>query len=60
MKKLSLKLDALAVETFETAAAPDERGTVEGRAPTLLKTNCTMCQTYCVDTCTCVTSPPNC
>lgn len=31
MKKLSLKLDELAVESFETASAQAPRGTVEGQ-----------------------------
>jgi len=48
MKKLSMNLDALAVETFETVAAQlDERGTVRGQeadaaawARTLMRTEC--------------------
>lgn len=52
MKKLTLDLQALAVETFETAEVAEQRGTVEARfAPTLLKTNCTQCVTYCIETC---------
>jgi hypothetical protein len=31
MKKLSLELDALAVESFETGAAAPQRGTVRGQ-----------------------------
>lgn len=30
MRKINLKLDALAVESFQTAAAPAGTGTVEG------------------------------
>jgi hypothetical protein len=31
MKKVQLKLDALAVESFETAERREERGTVDGQ-----------------------------
>ena len=34
MKKLSLNVEDLAIETFETAAAAREEGTVEGYAAT--------------------------
>ena len=33
MRKVRLQLDALQVESFQTAAAPPERGTVQGHAP---------------------------
>lgn len=52
MKKLSLELQDLTVETFETATADESRGTVEARDLfTQLKTMCTQCMTLCVETC---------
>ncbi|HEX6040202.1 hypothetical protein [Longimicrobium sp.] len=41
MKKLSLDLDTLSVETFETAAGATERGTVHGHGPTWPYNGCT-------------------
>jgi hypothetical protein len=52
MRKLSLVIQDLTVETFETAAAEEARGTVEARELyTQLKTMCTQCMTLCVETC---------
>jgi hypothetical protein len=52
MKKLSLEIQDLAVESFETDAAEEPRGTVEAREFwTQLKTNCTQCMTLCIETC---------
>ena len=48
MRKLKLDIDALAVQSFETAAAPMEMGTVRGaRAETNAGSGCP------IDTCTC-------
>jgi hypothetical protein len=52
MRKLSLELQELAVESFETDVAEEPRGTVEAREfYTQLKTNCTQCITFCVEIC---------
>lgn len=40
MRKITLDLDALAVESFETAADAAERGTVVGHGPTDNGPNC--------------------
>ena len=59
MEKLRLELDDLVVTSFETAAAEDSRGTVEGqvldptrhtRCPTC-DTLCPTCQTLCAPVC---------
>jgi hypothetical protein len=54
MRKVQLKLDALAVESFQTDAVPAIRGTVQGNqedAALLAITDLVMCQTYkCVRT----------
>lgn len=44
MKKLSLNLDALSVETFETADVDLGRGTVHGHGPTWHYNGCTAAQ----------------
>lgn len=53
MKKLTLDLDALAVQSFETTATPEERGTVRGNAVALdaFSGSCPTCEP--IDTCTC-------
>jgi hypothetical protein len=52
MKKLSLDLQELAVETFATAVVAEERGTVQGQGVfTQLKTNCTQCMSFCIESC---------
>ena len=41
MNKLRLNLDELAVETFESAAISEKRGTVEAReSPPIARTQC--------------------
>jgi hypothetical protein len=40
MKKLSLKLDDLRVDTFQTSAESAARGTVVGNAPTVVGNTC--------------------
>ncbi|HEX6039479.1 hypothetical protein [Longimicrobium sp.] len=40
MKKLALDLDSLAVESFQTDAATDGRGTVQGHDATRLADTC--------------------
>jgi hypothetical protein len=40
MKKLSLKLDDLRVDTFQTCAEDGGRGTVAGHAPTVVGNTC--------------------
>ena len=45
MKKLSLRLEALAVESFDTASAVEERGTVEALGEMLRSQN-TNCRTW--------------
>jgi hypothetical protein len=49
MRKLTLKLDELAVETFETAAKLEDRGTVHGAESTAAQVICTC--TYGEETC---------
>lgn len=49
-KKLSLDVDALSVDSFETAGAGEEGGTVKGR-----EVGCT-----CYDSCVCRTAPYYC
>ncbi len=64
MKKLRLKLDALAVESFEPAPAEEMRGTVAAHAPT--NPNAHTCDPFvgtcfgftCFRTCIC-TGPAN-
>lgn len=52
MNKLRLNLDELSVETFESAAASEERGTVQARD--LFATGRTICNTECVSSpCVC-------
>lgn len=53
MRKLSLKLDELAVETFETAAKLEDRGTVHGAESTgnQVICTCTFGEETCADTC---------
>lgn len=48
MKKLRLNADSLRVESFPTAAAAVETGTVHAHAPTLELRTCpaALCQTY--------------
>jgi len=55
MHKLRLDLDTLAVASFETVAAPAERGTVRGHdIPTNPWCAAATYRTYCPDTlCTC-------
>jgi hypothetical protein len=55
MRKLTLEVEALAVESFQTVAEPVEpRGTVEAHAITGSYTTCQTRRTYCDDTrCTC-------
>ena len=70
MAKLRLDLDELSVESFDTAARAEEKGTVFGEQCTCY-TNCTCpgcpsCDETCADTCgascleTCVTCDPTC
>jgi len=49
-KKLMLTLDALTVDSFETAAKGDERGTVAGHEATEINT-CGTCFNSCPGTC---------
>lgn len=56
MKKLSLNMDQLRVETFSTDAAMEERGTVDANSlPTypLCSGGYPYCQTYKCNTATC-------
>jgi hypothetical protein len=47
MKKLRLNCEELRVESFPTAAAAEESGTVNAHAATLLPPSCpATCQTY--------------
>ncbi|HEX5724105.1 MAG TPA: pinensin family lanthipeptide [Longimicrobiaceae bacterium] len=63
-KKLHLKLEDLTVESFPTASADDERGTVRGQeaTPECTKscTNCTFDDTLCGLTWHCSNAPPFC
>jgi hypothetical protein len=45
MNKLKLNMDELSVETFESLAASEQRGTVEGREG---PTGRTQCNTECI------------
>ena len=61
-KALKLEIDELAVESFETAAASGERGTVHGHAT--LKTcpgrdTCDAAAGTCYDSCVCGTAYPD-
>jgi hypothetical protein len=47
MKKLSLDVDALAVQSFETAPAEPGRGTVLGREAAFRSLGLTECNTAC-------------
>ena len=49
MKKLSLDLDAIRVETFETDGTPGARGTVHGRADFAAAADSPLAS--CVDSC---------
>ena len=65
MKKLRLKLEDLAVESFPTASPADERGTVRGHEATPgcvteSCTNCTYDDTICGLTWHCSNAPPLC
>ncbi|HEX5869873.1 MAG TPA: hypothetical protein VFY65_05650 [Longimicrobium sp.] len=52
MNKLRLNLDELSVETFESTAVAEQRGTVEARE--LAPTARTICNTECVSSpCVC-------
>ncbi|HVG45466.1 MAG TPA: pinensin family lanthipeptide [Longimicrobium sp.] len=51
MKKLALKLEELAVTSFETSRAPDERGTVHGNDATRGNTCAGTCGFSCAGTC---------
>jgi len=57
MKKLSLNMDQLCVETFTTDAAMEERGTVEGNSlptyPLCSAGGGTNCKSYNCNTATC-------
>jgi hypothetical protein len=57
MKKLSLKLDDLRVDTFQTLAEAGERGTVAGHAPTVVGNTCTPSCPY---TCGIIPQTENC
>jgi hypothetical protein len=51
MKKLTLNPDTLTVETFESTAVSEQRGTVEGReffATQQITCAVTLCRTGCV------------
>jgi hypothetical protein len=66
MKKLRLNAEDLTVESFATASAMDERGTVrgaeatEGCKVTESCTNCTYDDTLCGLTMACSNAPPLC
>ncbi|HEX6037728.1 hypothetical protein [Longimicrobium sp.] len=64
MRKLTLDVDTLQVESFEAAEQTERMGTVHGNAVTPLCTGADSCQelTWCQDTCYCAyTSPrPSC
>jgi len=59
MKKLTLEVETLAVESFPTGADPQPRGTVDAQAATLVRcgTGVASCYTSCRadlrDACTC-------
>lgn len=60
MKKLSLKLEELSVESFDTASTrPDRRGTVQARVGTIAPDY--TCNVSCLGTCalTCWNTCPN-
>ena len=57
MKKLSLKLDDLRVDTFQTSGDPERRGTVLGHAPTV---NGHTCAPSCPRTCGIIPQTENC
>jgi hypothetical protein len=51
MKKLSLKLDELAVESFEPAAREDGRGTVHGHSGDISCPSCDTCNASMCESC---------
>lgn len=51
MRKLSLGLESLAVESFETHAAPPGAGTVEAHEAGTEASNCATCDTCVGDNC---------
>jgi len=52
MRKLKLEIDALAVESFDTAHPGDSRGTVAGNATVFGTGGCYSCDlSRCVETC---------
>jgi hypothetical protein len=53
MRKTKLDLDALGVDSFETGAAADVRGTVEGRDSDQQTTTPPQHECTCFDTCIC-------
>jgi hypothetical protein len=57
MKKLTLKLDDLRVDTFQTSTEAGERGTVAGHAPTVIGNTCSPSCPY---TCGIVPDTNNC
>jgi hypothetical protein len=57
MKKLSLKLDDLRVDTFQTSDGSAARGTVVGNAPTVVGNTCTPSCPY---TCGIIPQTENC
>jgi predicted RNA-binding Zn-ribbon protein involved in translation (DUF1610 family) len=57
MKKLSLQLDDLRVDSFETSADSAARGTVVGNAPTVMGNTCGFSCPY---TCGIVPDTQNC
>lgn len=57
MNKLSLKLDDLRVDTFQTSAGSEGRGTVLGNAPTVVGNTCTPSCPY---TCGIIPQTANC
>ena len=63
MHKLTLDVESLEVQSFETEAPSDDRGTVRGHAPTLVEVDCesiraacptAMCLTPGNTLCTCI------
>ena len=55
-KKLSLELDALTVDSFETSPAGSARGTVRGRESEEETELCIPADCTCVDSCLCPTN----
>lgn len=60
MRKLKLEVDALRVETFETAAAEQGMGTVHGQARPTRQSCADTCEATCGDGSTCLETCVSC